>query len=624
MNEVLVLGDGARPPTKPSPNAQVLELNIEGANPNVMLRGDVFRTKLLRELPDRLDDLLRIAAFVYSADIRIPRGTPKDVFAEHWHRSFKMSLPVLDLDFWQDRANQQALISTVNFLTEDEFEFHFVQRTDRKVKQGIFDFKEPIHPLPLVDRVVSFSGGADSLAATLLAMEQGGRPILVSHRPTPPIDTRQKNLVNELRSRFPNWAFPHVSMWAHRKGGKRPTDFSQRSRSFLYTSISVITAAILEVDYIKLCDNGIVSINLPQSGSPYGSFLSRSTHPRYLALAQYLMRLVTERKKLSFENDLLFKTKKEVLEVTAQSGHPELLQETVSCAHVEGKTKLQPHCGTCTQCIDRRFASEAARLTNYDLPSRYETDIFVDALKEGIDRTHAENYVRFARKLEDIFDANHFFATYPELIDCLPTEGDVEAFGESIWNLFQRHQQSVNAVIEEKIAECKKEIRRASLPPECLLRLVASGQHAADLRIRYVERLKHLLHKSLPAAFQTQKAKNERHVQDVGEAVFQAAQEKLHRESPQLPFSIITTKPDFADIPADGTPLFLEFKYVKDRRALNRIITEMTSRVVIYRAQGAWVLFIVYDPASTHAITDDEKFCEDFTRHDGIYVGICR
>lgn len=624
MNEVLVLGDGARPPTGLPASTTTIELRTEGADPNVTLRGDVFRIELLRELPDRLDDLLRIAAFVYSSDTRISRGTEKDVFASRWMRSFRMILPVWDLNFWQDRNVQESLKETLNFLTGDEFDFDFIQRTNRQVKQGIFDFKELIGPLPRVDVVISFSGGSDSLAATLLAAKQNRHPLLVSHRPTPPIDTRQKNLVKQLRARFQHWAFPHVSLWAHRRGGRRAVDFSQRSRSFLYTSISAITASILEVDDIKLCDNGIVSINLPQSGSNYGSFLSRSTHPRYLALAQQFMRSVTERNGLSLQNDLLFHTKMETLKVIANSGYPELLQETISCAHVEGKTKLQPHCGVCTQCIDRRFASEAASLSGYDLPRRYEVDIFIDPLKEGTDRTHAENYVRFASKLEDVFDADHFFKEYPELIDCLPQDGDIESFGESLWGLFQRHQQSVNLVLEEKIKEYRKEIRRGSLSPECLLRMVANGQHTADLRIRCVERLKSLLQTSLPAAFQTQKAKNERHVQDVGEAVFQAAQVKLHRESPQIPFSVVTTKPDFADIPSEGVPLFIEFKYVKDRRRLNGIITEMTSRIVIYREQGAWILFIIYDPASGRAIADDEKFSESFTKHRGVFVGIAR
>lgn len=623
MNEVLVLGDGARPPARATSYGTKLDLRTEGKNPNVRLEIDVFRTEFLRELPDRLDDLLRIAAFVYSADTRVSRGTEKDVFASKWSRSFHMVLPVWDLSFWNDQTVKEALSETLKFLTGDEFSFQFAQRSNRKIKQGLINFKDLIHPLPLVDVVIPFSGGSDSLAAVLLALNEGRHPILVSHRPAPTLDTRQKNLVNELRTKFKNWSFPHISMWANRKGDKRAADFSQRSRSFLYTSASAIAAAMLGVNEIRLCDNGVVSINLPQSGQNYGTFLSRSTHPQFLTLAQELMRIITDRNNLSITNSLIFKTKKEVLEVISSSGYPELLQETVSCAHVEGKTKLQPHCGVCTQCIDRRFASVAAELTQFDLPTRYEKDIFVGPLKEGIDRTHAENYVRFARKLEEIPDADRFFEQYSELYDCLPAN-DAEAVAESLWNLFQRHQQTVNSVIEGQIRDHASDIRRASLPANSLLGIVTNGLHEIDPRIRYIDSLSYLLRKSLPAAFQTQKAKDERHVQDVGDAVFQAAQQQLEREAPQIPFSVVTTKPDFSDMPANGIPLFLEFKYVKDRRRLNGIITEMTSRVMIYRAQRAWVLFVVYDPASVHAIANDDKFIGDFIQHEGVYVAIVR
>src|SRR5882724_681077 len=153
------------------------------------------------------------------------------------------------------------------------------------------------------------------------------------------------------------------------------------------------------------------------------------------------MQAVTERHALLIHNTLLFKTKKEVLGIIAASGYPELLQETVSCAHTESKTKLQPHCGVCSQCIDRRFASEAASLHNYDLMSRYEKDIFREPLDEGIERTHVENYVRFALRLEGLQSSDAFFRDFPDLFDCLPTTGDVEAFAQALWELFQRHQQ---------------------------------------------------------------------------------------------------------------------------------------------------------------------------------------
>jgi hypothetical protein len=151
---------------------------------------------------------------------------------------------------------------------------------------------------------------------------------------------------------------------------------------------------------------------------------------------------------------------------------------------------------------------------------------------------------------------------------------------------------------------------------------VGSGHHTKDPHFRYIERLRGLLSTSLPIFFQSEKPKNERHVQDAGEAALKTARESLERESPQIPFGVISTKPDFARIQHDGISLFVEFKYPKDRRRLNSIVTEMTSRVTIYRDQGAWVLFLVYDPQ--RAIVDDARFIEPFMKHEGVWIGISR
>jgi len=622
VSRVVVLADDAEAPTRASSDDTVLRLNTIGRNPNVRLEVDVFRIRFLRDLPDRLDDLLRLAAFIYASDTRVSRGSSKDVFAASWQRTFRLVLPVWDLDFWNAPNVQENLIESLEFLTGDVYSFDFTQRTKREPSQGILQFKELLGPFPQVDVAVLFSGGTDSLAAVLESIQDSHHPILVSHRSAPAIDSRQKALVEEVRSRFSQWAFPHVSMWVNRAGGKRLVEPTQRSRSFLFTSLGVVTASLLDLNEVRLCDNGVVSINLPRSGENVGTFLSRSTHPRFLSLAQDFMRAVTGREALQIRNTFLFKTKKEVMDVVARSRYPELLQETVSCAHPEGKTKLRPHCGVCSQCIDRRFASVAAGLETHDLVNRYEKDIFLQALQDGADRTHAENYARFATTLESLQNADQFFETFPELYDSLPVDGDSETFGQNLWGLFQRHQRTVNDVLESQIRNHSSDIRQGTLPGSCLLRMVISGQHKVDPKIRYVERLRSLICKSIPAAFQTQEAKNERHVQDVGESIFQAAQETLERESPQIPFGVVTTKPDFAKAEGSGVPLFVEFKYVKTRARLNGIVTEMTSRVTVYGDQGAWILFIIYDPKRT--ITDDDKFIRGFEGHDKVWIGISR
>ncbi|TSC54343.1 MAG: Uncharacterized protein LiPW30_704 [Parcubacteria group bacterium LiPW_30] len=622
MNMAKIICDDVKIPLSPEKN--VINLSTIGTNPNIRFQVEVFRTHCFCEIPKRLEDLLRLAAFIYGADTRVSRGSEKDVFAEKWVRTFQFILPVWDLEFWKTTSVQQSLIETLQFLTGDEYNFDFVQRSQEEPRQSIFQFKDSGSSDSLEDTVILFSGGADSLAAVLEAIRSGLHPILVSHRSAPSMDNRQKMLVELLQEKFNGWSFPHISMWVNRSHDKRNTEFSQRSRAFLFSSLGAVTASVLNINEIRLCDNGIVSVNLPQSGQNIGTFLSRSTHPRFLSNVQQFMRLVTDCNSLCIKNTLIYKTKKEVLEIIADSGHPELLQETGSCSHIEGYSKLQPHCGVCTQCIDRRFASESAKLAEHDIPNRYEKDIFSSPLEEGDERTHAENYVRFAYQLEEIKTSNEFWEKFPELYDCLPidVDTDVAQCANALWELFQKHQKIVNGVLEKKLQEYLRAIRRASLPKNCLLQMVVDGQHKIDSRVRYIKRLCFLITRSLPPAFQTRKAENEHHVQDIGESIFIASQLEIQRESPQIPFGVITTKPDFANIEKGSMPLFVEFKYINGRKRLNGIVTEMSSRVLVYRDQGAWVLFIVYDP--DRAIIDDEKFVAEFSKHEGIWVGVVR
>lgn len=622
MTEYFVLADGALLPSDAPAEPSVVRLATYGSDRNLRRTIDVFRMSFGQEVPEILDDLLWVASFVYAADRWVSRYSPKDVFAKRWYRSFRMVVPVWRFPVWQDPVVRAALEETLRFLTGDEWSFEFVQRSGGQPAQRVLQFHEPVDPLPKADLVALFSGGADSLAAVLEAVHQGHLPLLVSHRSAPVVSSRQKNLVGLIRQRYPGWDFPHISMWVNRQGGDRTPEASQRSRSFLFASLGIVAAVMLGLDEVRLCDNGVVSVNLPQSGQNVDTFLTRSTHPRYLELVQAFARSLTGRTGLVIRNTLLYKTRREVFEDIRAAGHPELLQETTSCAHVEAMTKHQPHCGVCSQCIDRRFASIAAGMEEHDLASRYETDIFTGALREGVPRTHAENYVRFARLLEQLPSADAFFSKVGELYDCLPADNP-DWHGEQLWLLFQRHQRNVNSALDLMIGRHAVQQRQGTLPPSSLLGMIGRGLHVTDPRERYARRLQELLCRGVPPAFQTQEAKNERHVQDVGDAVFQGAMEMLRRETPQLPFAIVTTRPDFSGVASDGAkPLFVEFKYVRGRDRLNGIVTEMTSRVLIYRDQGACVLFVVYDP--TGAVTNIQEFVGDFERHDDVWVGVAR
>lgn len=577
--------------------------------------------RIVEDLDPKARDLLDIAAYVYAADGVVNRGTEKDVFAEKWKRDFTFIVPVRNPSFWKSPKITGQLEESLSFLTGDSFHFFFSVRKEIP-EQLLINFPSSSPPFSGADSICLFSGGLDSLAgAVYLRLAEGKHPILVSHRSSPKLDSRQKSLVELLNDRLQDWKMPHLSMWVNRIGS-RAVEYTQGSRSFLYLSIAVAVANQLNISEIVMYENGVVSLNLPRSGQNVGTFLTRTTHPRFLADFQRLVNSVFSQK-ITISNPFVFKTKSEVVETLTGTGCEELVQESVSCVHIEGTTKMQPHCGTCFQCVDRRFAIAAAGYEKFDLVGLYAKDLFTDALEEGAETTYSENYVRFAIKIGEM-DDRRFFSKYGELMDCVPfLPGTSDQAGENIYELFKRHSEEVLSVIKEKANEYHDDLIRGKLPTTCLISMLGKGNHLRNPLEKYARKIGRLLKRSIRLAFQSRKPQSEKDVQEASEAALAATDENLDRESPMLCYSIVQTKPDFST--ADYIPnntLFIEMKFLDKRNKLNAIVTQISSRITVYRDQGAHVLFVVYD--ARDIISDDEKFAQDFEKHDGIYVVVIR
>jgi hypothetical protein len=116
---VLVLCNGAPRPEDQGEYKNVLTLayqlnvpterNIELALPN-FVRG-------VYHLPDRLLDLLEIAAYVFSADRLIRRGERDDVEYHAWARSFEFRIRVRDHTFWSQGDVNHKLSEALTFIT---------------------------------------------------------------------------------------------------------------------------------------------------------------------------------------------------------------------------------------------------------------------------------------------------------------------------------------------------------------------------------------------------------------------------------------------------------------------------------------------------------------------------
>jgi 7-cyano-7-deazaguanine synthase in queuosine biosynthesis len=410
---LLVRCDDAVAPAQLATASWDMQKSITSRGPasQLTLRAQSLAGTVLTRVANRAADLVRVAAYIYAADQELSRGGPADVYGQQWRWSITLCVPVADPAFWQQDLVQSCLANVVSFLTDDHWDFCFSPGSAADQQIALDVREDAVMQYPNV--VVLFSGGADSLCTAVEAVaEQGARPVLVSHRSAPNVDSRQRALVDAMRQRFPQWAFAHLSFWIHRRGAEA-ADSSQRSRAFLFASLRAAVASELGIARVLLGDNGIVSLNLPINGQLVGTLASRSTHPTFISMFNDFVSAVLPTP-VRVSNPLQFQTRPEVLGILAHTGHEALLQETNSCSRGRGRPLAVPHCGYCSQCVDRRFGSIAAGLEEHDLAEGYELDIFTHVLPEGEARTVAESYVRFARDIDALPD-DGLFDAYPQL-----------------------------------------------------------------------------------------------------------------------------------------------------------------------------------------------------------------
>jgi hypothetical protein len=152
-----------------------------------------------------------------------------------------------------------------------------------------------------------------------------------------------------------------------------------------------------------------------------------------------------------------------------------IIRDTRSCTRVYAMTNLHTHCGSCSQCIDRRFAVIAAGQEDEDPMDAYKIDLLLGEREAGPDREMALAYVRFASRLNQMTEVA-FFAHYAESsrIFSFFDETATTVAGRVI-GLYRRHATAVCGVFDEAIRVNASNMREGKLPFDCLLSLVVSG-----------------------------------------------------------------------------------------------------------------------------------------------------
>lgn len=308
------------------------------------------------------EDLLTIAMGVYAVDTRIPRSTADD----GWTRDIVLHAPVFDPATWS--ALSPLLRRALDFLTGDSWTFEFRER-----QPGTPSDVSPKKQLVEATDVELFSGGLDSLAGAIDLLESGRTVVLAGHYGAGVTNSVQQNVLSALKEHYKGRVVPCMFHVQPLKAADAEGEQSMRSRSFLFLSLGVaVVTALDQGRTLTVCENGLISLNVPLTNPRIGSWSTRTTHPHFIALFRELL--------AGLGLDVVvalparFETKGELLSRVPNQGLLRTIAPmSMSCSHPEqGRfRKVAPgnHCGYCVPCIVRRASTARAQLPDavYDI-----------------------------------------------------------------------------------------------------------------------------------------------------------------------------------------------------------------------------------------------------------------
>lgn len=467
MTDALVRSDG---------KAEAVSIRFDGPNPTFKLETDRIRAKCRSELDTLNVDLLEIAATVFAADSALKRGGPtRPGMGKDWRRNFDFDIPVRNLAFWERDDVGQALIDAVSFLTEDNVSFKFMQKADVGSLQPFLDL-DPAGATFDAEEVILFSGGLDSFAGALEALSTSAKKVvLLTHRSAQKAIPRQVQLGEYLAKRF-NDRVLHIHVTA-RRVGQEASDSSQRSRSFLFAALGQLVARSFGAKRLSFYENGVISHNLPISSQVVGTMATRTTHPLSLLKLNALMQHLGS-DHVPIENRYCWLTKRDVVERIAQHGGAEKIPLSVSCTSIREQTTQHTHCGSCSQCLDRRFALLAAGLGQHDFNTDYATDILFGPREKPQSQTMAVEWTRHALSLS-MPDPRTFLARFgvefSRIAEGHPDQSK-RAVLEQCIAMQGRHGKNVEQVFEQALVQRTPDILRRKLPETSLVALVIAQQ----------------------------------------------------------------------------------------------------------------------------------------------------
>lgn len=349
-----------------------------------------YEKVLFSRLPRRLADLLELVNLIYLADRlapRRPRGSTDSPWRP-WKRHLQLSLPVRDLDFWQDAKVSEQLASVLDYITEDRWCFAF-RRLTNAPSQSSLDFKTDFK-VPDNTFIALFSGGLDSFAGTTTYLSNHNFDCicLISAVTNQRMKGTQKSLVRPLKRAF-NRDIIYMPIMLQLRERTLPDHLeekSQRSRGFLFCVLGSVFSFHAGRRSLNLFENGIGAINLPMAEFQIGTDNTRATNPLALLEMSKLLSMIFD-EPFIIENLALWSTKTELCRALIDSPLRQTISQTVSCdGSFSRRVRRKRQCGVCTSCLLRRLSLTAADLVEADLSEGYQFDILKASSIENANR----------------------------------------------------------------------------------------------------------------------------------------------------------------------------------------------------------------------------------------------
>ena len=425
----------------------VLHLSADPRFGNVYVNPQKISEALGRPLDSLSLDLCEIAAYVFTSDKSLPRGD-----YGKWTRNLSFLVPVRNPERWN--SVKAILTNTVATLSGDNVEFHFVPKLAEKGRDK--DSSESQRSeREASDCVCLFSGGLDSFAGAVYLIKQGLRPLFASHYVSS-LKSLQGKLIAGIDQEFDR----EVEHFQYRVTSRKTKhtrflfknqESSHRARSFMFLSYAAVAAATRGLSDIYICENGVLSLNVPISDARKGTRSTRHAHPLFL---QYFNQFINALYGRTFtvQNPFQFWTKGREAKLLEKTNLYPLIKDTVTCWGYPNQTLQYPdsnHCGYCVPCIVRRVSVKAAGLAAYD--DQYVVDVFnLNGNSKEKHRRNIDDLIYFCQSFGPLSNAELIYR-YPEFVmaEIGTSKGTEDRISKAI-SVYRKFAKEVLAVVNNR------------------------------------------------------------------------------------------------------------------------------------------------------------------------------